>query len=156
MPRILPFSGGFLLHTGYPNPGLATVLKRHAQHWARANLPVIVHFIAQDPTEIRDAVKWLEEIEGVSGLEIGLPPGCDPQTAVVFADSALGELPVIFRLPFDSAIPLASSIEGSGIAAVSLAPPRGALAAADGTIVQGRLYGPGMFPRTLFVNPRNG
>ena len=34
------YPGGFLLHSGYPNPGLRAVVKRYAPAWGRASLPV--------------------------------------------------------------------------------------------------------------------
>ena len=150
-PRTLQFPGGFLLHTGYPNPGLPAAVKRYARQWARAPVPVIVHLLAQDPDPLPEAVSWLEETEGVAGLEVGLPPGCDSQTATSMADSSVGELPVIIRLPFENAAPLARSLANSAIAGLSLSPPRGALRAADGKIIRGRLYGPGVFPQALHL-----
>src|SRR5512141_2867236 len=47
---LLAFPGGFLLHTGWPNPGLNAALRRWASRWAEASLPVVLHLLvgAQD------------------------------------------------------------------------------------------------------------
>src|SRR5512139_417108 len=47
--RFLSYPGGFLLHTGHPNPGFREVIKRNAAHWARSSLPVVVHLLAETP-----------------------------------------------------------------------------------------------------------
>jgi dihydroorotate dehydrogenase (NAD+) catalytic subunit len=150
-PRLLPFPGGFLLHSGHPNPGLRRVIQRHAGRWGRAPLPVVVHLLAESPAEVRQMAERLERIEGVAGLELGLPPGCDPATALDMLRAAQGELPLIARLPPEQAGPLALGLAGSGLAAFSLAPPRGALPAPGGGLVHGRLYGPAILPAALQV-----
>ena len=49
--RLLTFPGGFLLHSGHPNPGLRRVVQRHAARWARSPLPVVVHLLAENPAD---------------------------------------------------------------------------------------------------------
>ena len=148
-PRFLSFPGGFLLHTGYPNPGLGSAIRRYARHWARSPLPVLVHLLAQKAGEVADMVKKLESLEGVAGFEIGLPAEADVEMVRDFARAAAGELPVIMRFPLDHAAGLADGFAQSRLAAVSLAPPRGALPLPEGGLVQGRLYGPALFPQAL-------
>jgi dihydroorotate dehydrogenase (NAD+) catalytic subunit len=151
--RCVPFSGGFLLHTGWPNPGLKNVIRRCAARWARSPIPVWVHLIALQPDEVFEMIGRLERVEGVMGVEVGLPPEIDVERAVDFARAAVGELPVLLRLPFERAAELADSLGAvsaeSGLSAVSLAPPRGALYAPAGNRLHGRLYGPGLFPLAL-------
>lgn len=149
--RFLPFPGGFLLHTGYPNPGFSAVLRRYAPAWRRFPQPVIVHLLAQDPAEISRMVPRLEGIENVMGVEIGLPPGIDPAFASQLIDAALGEILVIARLPFEQVFELAPVALAAGAAAVSLGAPRGSLPTADGRLVEGRLYGPAVLPQVLQV-----
>src|SRR5512146_1143254 len=61
---LLPFPGGFQLHTGLPNPGLRAVVQRCALRWASASLPVIVHLLAAAPSEVSQMVRRLEEVDG--------------------------------------------------------------------------------------------
>ncbi len=147
--RFLPFSGGFLLHTGYPNPGMKSILRRCADQWARSPLPVIVHLLARSVDGIAAMVRSLELTEGVSAFEVGLPPGVDAASAVALTRAALGELPIIVRLPMEQAAMLGPRLIEEGASAVSLEPPRGALLDSAGTIIHGRLYGPALFPLAL-------
>jgi dihydroorotate dehydrogenase (NAD+) catalytic subunit len=147
----LPFPGGFLLHTGYPNPGLRAVLRRHASRWARASLPVIVHLLAQRHEELVTMTRMLEAVEGVAGYELGLPLEVDQQSALEWASAAEGELPWIARLPLERALELGPMLVQAGAAAISLGAPRGALPNASGRLVEGRLYGPAVFPAALYT-----
>jgi dihydroorotate dehydrogenase (NAD+) catalytic subunit len=149
--RWMDFSGGFLLHTGYPNPGLKMVIRRYAVQWARSPLPVLVHLLASDPAEVASMVIQLEELPGVAGIELGLPPDADVLGAVEFAHAALGELPVVMRLPLTRAAELADELGNMNLSAISLAPPRGALIGPDGELIHGRLYGPAVYPQMLAV-----
>jgi dihydroorotate dehydrogenase (NAD+) catalytic subunit len=147
--RWLPYPGGFLLHTGYPNPGLRQVIRRYASRWARSPLPVLVHLLAGDPDQVARMVARLEELPGLAGFEVGLPPDSDAFGAVEFARAASGELPAVLRLPFERAPELAPALLDVGLAGISLAPPRGALPGPNGALVHGRLYGPALYPQTL-------
>lgn len=149
--RYHPFPGGFLLHTGYPNPGFKTVLQRHSGAWRRSPLPVIVHLLPRDPQDSAEMARTVENLECISAVEIGLPPDASPDEAVTLAASAAGELPVIVRLPVEQAEMLAAAITANMDEVIfSLAPPRGALPV-NGGLRHGRLYGPGIFPHTLFA-----
>ena len=106
-PRLLVFSGGFLLHTGFPNPGLNRSIREYASRWRRCPLPVLVHLLVQSPSEVSRMVERLEGLAGVMGIELGLPPDSDPGLAAGLVSAAIGELPVIARLPLDHASDLA-------------------------------------------------
>ena len=148
--RFIPFSGGFLLHTGHPNPGLKKVIRQHARRWAQSPVPVIVHLLAQDDVSLRRMVDRLEGVEGLMGVEIGLPPEFDVDQAYAMAVAAIGELSVIIKLPFESVGSMnASTLLDIGLSAVSLSPPRGTLTDEKGDLVTGRLCGPSIFPQTL-------
>jgi dihydroorotate dehydrogenase (NAD+) catalytic subunit len=149
----LTYPGGFLLHSGHPNPGLKAALRHFAGRWKRSPMPVLVHLLGQGPDEIGRMVRQMEGLAGVAGFELGLPPQADLQTAVGLVAAASGELPVILRLPLERAAELApdivASAQGGSLAAFSLGPPRGALPGAQGELVHGRLYGPAVFPLAL-------
>ena len=146
---LVAFPGGFLLHSGYPNPGLKAVIRRYAPRWASADVPVIVHLLAHEEGEIAAMVRRLENVEGVSAMEIGLPPEASRELAARLIQAGTGELPVIARLPLERAHELSALAVQAGAAAVSLGPPRGAIPALDGSLLRGRLYGPAIFPFTL-------
>lgn len=147
--RWLPYPGGFLLHSGHPNPGLKAVLRQYAARWANSELPVVVHVLANTALEVAEMTMRLEAQEGVAALELGLPPELDPAGALAFVQAALGELPVIVRLPLGDAQRYAAGLLESGAAAFSLGAPRGVLANPSGGLVSGRLYGPGSLPLAL-------
>jgi dihydroorotate dehydrogenase len=147
--RFLAFPGGFLLHTGYPNPGITQVLRRYGGHWRRSPIPVIVHLLARSPEEVAKMTRRLESVEGVTGLEVGVTNDARINTVVALTQAACGELPVIIRLPTERAVELAPGAMNAGAAAISLAPPRGVYLAGDGEMIQGRLYGPAILPVAL-------
>jgi dihydroorotate dehydrogenase (NAD+) catalytic subunit len=94
-------------------------------------------------------VKRLEGLEGVAGIELGLPPEADADLLQAFARASRGELPVIMRLPLEHAARLVEGLAQTRLAAISLAPPRGILPLPGGGMLQGRLYGPALFPQAL-------
>jgi dihydroorotate dehydrogenase (NAD+) catalytic subunit len=145
----LPFPGGFLLHTGYPNPGLEAVLRRCVPRWERSPIPVIVHLLGQGIDDLASMALRLETVPGVMGVELGFPKDLDRNLVSAFVQAACGELPVIARLPVDQAVALAPVALAAGAEAVSLGAPRGALSLPGGRLVEGRLYGPALFPQAL-------
>lgn len=158
--RFLPFSGGFLLHSGYPNPGIKKAIKHHAPRWARSPLPIIVHLLAEDPHTLAQMVQRLEGLPGLLGIELGLPPDIEPGLAYQLAMAAVGELALIVRIPFEQACganpdrSLFDALGQAGVNALSLAPPRGTLLDSHGSPVTGRLYGPALFPQALAATTR--
>jgi dihydroorotate dehydrogenase (NAD+) catalytic subunit len=145
LPRLLNYPGGVVLHTGLPNPGLRQVLRQFSRQWAQASLPVIVHLVAESPENVNRMVRQLEEVEGVAGVELGLPPDARPAQVTELIQAGIGELPLIVRLPLAGVPPSAPLPD-----VVSLAPPRGTLPGVEtGSFLEGRLFGPGLFPQTL-------
>ncbi|OGO42272.1 MAG: hypothetical protein A2W36_07150 [Chloroflexi bacterium RBG_16_58_14] len=150
-PRYQPFPGGFLLHTGYPNPGLRETIRRCQERWARSPIPIIVHLLGEKVADLPGMVRQVEALEGVIGIELGLPKEADGKVVRAFSEAALGELPVIIRLPLERAVETAAQAIQGGAAALSLGAPRGAFPARAGNLIQGRLYGPALFPHALMV-----
>ncbi len=158
-PALIEYPGGFLLHTGLPNPGFAAVVKKHAARWADAPLPVIVHLMADRPEETQQMVEKLESMENVMAAELGFAPLLADDIILVAVEVCLGELPLIVCLPEEQILRIGPAVIQMGAAAVSLAAPRGALPdptpgpspAGGGELITGRLFGPSLFPRTLAV-----
>ncbi len=147
--RVMEYPGGFLLHTGLPNPGLTSVLRRFAGHWSGSPVPVIVHIIASNPAEAARMARRLEAVEAVSGLEVGFASDASRDLVTACIQAASGELPIIAQLPFERCLDLAPEAILAGAAVVSQAAPRGALNSRDGSLIQGRLYGPAILPMSL-------
>jgi dihydroorotate dehydrogenase (NAD+) catalytic subunit len=146
---LIPYPGGYLFHSGLPNPGLPGVLKKHAAHWQRAPIPVWVHLIPASPFDAAWMARQLEGLENVAALEIGLEVGENPASALeTIAAAAEGELPVIAALPFNAAGPWLKKLRSAGAAALTLSAPRGMLPGPTGRCA-GRLYGPALFPLLL-------
>ena len=153
--RFAGFPGGFLLHTGFPNPGLSATIRKFRSRWARSELPIIVHLLVQHAGELPRMISRLEVLEGVIGVELGLPPEVDASQLQSYVQTASGELPVIVRLPFESALTLAPAALQAGATAVSLSPPRGLVVNQDGMgMARGRLYGPALFPQAMALVQR--
>ena len=149
--RYIPYPGGFLLHTGYPNPGIRGAIQNYARAWAAAQIPIIVHLLAQNWAELAEMIAYLEDVEGIAGVEIGLPPKVDSGIAQRMAMAARGEFAVILRIPFDAALSTVRAAFDSGVGLVSMAPPRGILPDSQDAIIAGRLYGPGILPLALWT-----
>src|SRR5688572_32213342 len=58
-PAVIEYPGGFLLHTGLPNPGLSAGVKKYASKWNKSDLPIIVHLMADRPEETQKMVRQL-------------------------------------------------------------------------------------------------
>lgn len=149
-PSMLEYPGGFLLHTGLPNPGFESVMNQHANAWHRSELPVIVHLMADRPEEAGRMVQRLEGIENVMAVELGFAPLLADDILLLALEMCQGELPLIASLPAAQLLRTGARLMEMGAQAVSLAPPRGSLNARDGSrVTAGRLYGPALFPQSL-------
>ena len=146
---MLSFAGGFLLHSGLPNPGLRRVIQHYAGRWASAPLPVIVHALVNGPKDLVRFVERLVGLENVIGIEVGLAPEIEVDVVVDLVQSAAGELPLVLCLPLERAVEIGRALVGSEVSAVSLAPARGVLPGDMGRLLRGRMYGPALFPQAL-------
>ncbi len=148
-PELLPYQGGFLLHDGLPNPGFSGVIRKYARRWSEAVLPVIPHLMADRPTETVQMVRSLEGMENIAAIELGFAPQLAADILLMAVQMCLGELPLIVNLPFEQVLTIGQQLIQAGAVALSLAAPRGALVAEAGQLVNGRLYGPALFPQSL-------
>jgi dihydroorotate dehydrogenase len=150
-PAVIEYPGGFLLHTGLPNPGFNTGLKKYSARWSRADLPIIVHLMADRPEETQHMVRMLETQENVMAAELGFAPLLANDIILLTLEMCLGEIPLIFSLPVEQVLSLGSRLIQEGAQAISIAAPRGALppSPSPSPLITGRLYGPSLFPQTL-------
>ena len=169
-PEILEYPGGFLLHSGLPNPGFNAAIKRYASRWDKSNLPIIVHLMADRPEETQRMVQMLESQESVMAVELGFAPLLADDILLLTLEMSLGELPLIFSLPIKQVLSLGPRLIQGGAQAISISAARGALpikvsastsagldemsqpahrSARGEGLITGRLYGPSLFPRAL-------
>src|SRR5512135_2552819 len=126
-PALLEYAGGFLLHTGLPNPGFRAALSKYGRRWQEAPLPIIVNLMADRPDETRIMVQALEGLDNVLSVELGFAPLLAPDIIALAVEMCRGELPLIISLPEEQILDLGGRLVELGAAALSLAPPRGAL-----------------------------
>ncbi len=149
-PKLVGYPGGFLLHTGLPNPGFPAVLANHARRWAEAALPIIVHLLGDRPEEAAEMTQRLEGLDNILAVELGFAPLLSEDIVLLAIEVCRGELPLIACLPPDQVLRLGPRAMEAGAATISIAAPRGALAK-DGAAVSGRLVGPALFPSALEI-----
>lgn len=152
-PEVISFPGGFLLHTGHPNPGLRAAIQRYSDRWARMEIPVVVHLLCERINEVGSMIERIEKSHSLSAIEIGLPPHVTAATLPAFIQAANSELPLILQIPLERVSGMVEALEKINsnqiLSAISLGPPRGILPAGDERLVQGRLYGPAIFPQAI-------
>ncbi|MDX1377687.1 MAG: nitronate monooxygenase [Anaerolineales bacterium] len=150
-PAVIEYPGGFLLHTGLPNPGLKSGIRKFASRWNKSSLPIIIHLMADRPEETQQMVRMLEEVENVMAVELGFAPLLADDIILLTLEMCLGELPLIFSLPVEQVLSLGARLMDEGAQAISISAPRGALTEENGEIVTGRLLGPSLFPQSLDI-----
>ena len=148
-PAVIEYPGGFLLHTGLPNPGIRGALKNYSAKWTRSELPIIVHLMADRPEETQRMVRLLESHENVMAVELGFAPLLADDIILLTLEMCLGEIPLIFSLPIEQVLSLGPRLMQDGAQAISIATPRGSLITDH--LTSGRLFGPSLFPQTLNV-----
>jgi dihydroorotate dehydrogenase (NAD+) catalytic subunit len=156
-PALIEYPGGLLLHTGLPNPGLNAVVKRYASQWARSDIPVVVHLMADRPEETVRMVRALESVENVAAVELGFAPQLAGDIVVLAVEMCVGELPLVVNLPAEQVLNLGPRVMDAGAAVISMSATRGAYPFSTGEgaggkeFVTGRLYGPSLFPKSLEI-----
>ncbi len=156
--RLAVHRDAFVVHTGWPNPGVRTVVRDFREIWAHLPVPVIVHLLATQPGELAQAASRLSGLSNVAGIELGFTTGVSPRLAVDLLDAAReGDLPVIAKVPFERVDQLAPHLARHGVDAVTLmSPPRAVLPLLStdpqmpiARYLRGRLYGRALFPLLL-------
>ena len=143
---VAAFKGGFLMHTGHPNPGFESVIKNYASKWRGLTLPVWAHLLVSTPHECQAMVKGLENVDNVAVIELGLPPTCGISHQLELIDAAMGELPLVICLPLDEINPgWIEKLGARGIAGLVISAPRGTIVR-NHRVMRGRLFGPALHP----------
>jgi dihydroorotate dehydrogenase (NAD+) catalytic subunit len=147
----IPFPGGVLLHSGFPNPGLVKVVTKYSRQWTASTIPVILHLMVDEARSMDRMLNILEDLEGIAGIEISFRPGSEPQMMTQILRSVLTEWLVIVQLEVEQMQSVLPDIQDCGLSAVSLVPKRGRLpmAGLDAKFVSGRLFGAALFPQAL-------
>jgi dihydroorotate dehydrogenase (NAD+) catalytic subunit len=149
-PETIEYPGGFLLHTGLPNPGFQAVLRKWARQWQEGSMQIIPHLMADRPEETQSMVRALEGVDNVAAIELGFAPLLTDDIILLAIDMSGGELPLIASLPSEQVLRVGPRAIKHGTAAVSIAAPRGTLAKGE-KMVSGRLFGPSLFPLAMDV-----
>lgn len=148
-----PYLGGVLLHSGFPNPGLAKIIGKYSRQWGISSVPIILHLMVSDDLEMEKILRILEPVEGVTGLELSFDPDCEPSRIARLLEVALTEWPVIAQLSIEQIRLILPLIKNDELSAVSISPKRGKLISkvADGEkrLVDGRLFGACLYPQAL-------
>ena len=147
--RVAHLPGGLLVHTGHPNLGISQVVRRCLAAWQRMACPVIVHVLARSPGEVFEICTYLEGLDPVAAIEVGLLEE-EPELGLSLVEAAAqAELPVLAQLPLTADASWAGEVAQAGANAVVLGAPRGSLPREAGRTLSGRLYGPCLFPLAL-------
>ena len=132
-PRLAEVPAGLLVGVGLQNPGIAAVLERYAETWAKWPVPVILNVCGESAGELAEIARRLEGVPGVAGIELNLSCGGGGRGGVVFAMDAdaaasavsavrrVTDLPVIAKLSAAAADirSVARSVESAGADAIS-------------------------------------
>ncbi len=149
----IPYMGGVLLHSGFPNPGLAKIIGKYSRQWGISSIPIILHLMVSDDLEMEKILRILEPVEGVTGLELSFEPDCEPQKIARLLQIALTEWPVIAQLSMEQMCSALPSLENAELSAVSISPKRGILStqvvSGENRLVSGRLYGASLYAQAL-------
>jgi dihydroorotate dehydrogenase (NAD+) catalytic subunit len=131
---LVPTPGGVLYANTLPNPGLRSLLRTYPRIWERWTVPVIASIAGESADEFATIAETLDEVAGVSGLEINLSLpmrgeiegriGDDPDRtfAIVEAVRTSTSLPVIAKLNSSPLLVVESAraAQSAGADAISL------------------------------------
>jgi dihydroorotate dehydrogenase (NAD+) catalytic subunit len=133
-PRIAETPDGMLNAIGLQNMGVDALIRDKAPLWAKWRVLVIVNIAGENIEEYVELAKKLDNVPGVSGLEINIScpnvaSGCmefgsDPASAAAITKAVrqATTLPVIVKLTPNAAdiVGIAQAVAGAGADAVSL------------------------------------
>ena len=170
-PRIVETPSGMLNSIGLQNIGIDALIKEKAPVWAKWHVPVIVNICGETKDEYVELAKRLNDIAGVSGLEVNIScpnvdKGCmefgaNPEAAydITSAVKAATSLPVIIKLTPNTSdiVAVAIAVENAGADAISLINTLMGMSIDTGkrkpvlANVTGGLSGPAIKPIALYI-----
>ena len=146
---LFPYQGGFLIHSGYPNPGIQKIMQNYGQVWEKSQLPICVNLLSDDPRYIEKIIRLVENINNISAIEIGVDVSSTRDEISGMINAALGELPIILSLPYELVFQeWLDLLLIPEIVAISIQAPRGVLVR-NQQVIRGRMYGESVFPLTM-------
>jgi dihydroorotate dehydrogenase len=101
------------------------------------------------PHEAGQMAERLEEVEGVSGIELNLSEASPLEAEALVLSTVASHVPVLAHLPIGADEQVAMAAIQAGAVALTLGPPRGMIQDLEGVLVNGRLYGRSIFPLAL-------
>jgi dihydroorotate dehydrogenase len=146
---VVRYAGGFLLHSGHPNPGLRTARKRYHTSWLHMGPPIIPHLISDHIDELEAMILELETEASIAGIEIGIQEADFDLITQIARLAKQTELPAIVRLPLVASADAFRQAALAGAPVLSFGPPRGGALFTESNPASGRLYGPSLFPLAL-------
>ncbi len=149
--RVIPVGAGVLVHSGLPNSGLEATLSAYSGKWRKLPLSIVLHLVATTPEEVRRACERINAEEHIDAVELGIGDDTSAQDVLLLVRAARDlDKPLLVRVPFQDALPLARTcVDGGADAIVVCAPPRGTARDTGGRLVSGRVYGLLIKPMTL-------
>jgi dihydroorotate dehydrogenase len=147
--NLISTPGGFWVHSGFPNPGFNKVIKRYAELWGNAILPICVNLLVNDSSDTQLMINSLDNLENIYAVEISIHPDFPFNQIVEIIDAATSKIPVILSLSPDRLFEFSEfPFQNTSIAAISLQTHRGVVVL-NNKPIRGRLYGRNVFPLTL-------
>lgn len=170
-PRMVEAPAGLLSAIGSHDPGIETVIERHAPVWALWRVPVIVNLATGTVAEFGELARRLDGVPGIAGIELdltcpngargGLPFAADATSAsaAVSAARSATDLPILAKLSASIADvrPIARAVADAGadaISAIGTVPGLAVAAGRDGPFLgagSGGLSGPAIRPIALRI-----
>jgi len=170
-PRVTETPGGMLNAIGLQNPGVDAVIEKYGPIWHGWKVPVIVNVAGESIEDYVEAVRRLDGVPGVAGIELNIScPNVgkgglqfaidrDAARAVTAAVRRATELPLMVKLSPNVADvrPIAKAIEEAGADAISAINTLSGLAVAPDRTraflgnTYGGLSGPAVKPVALRV-----
>lgn len=154
-PRAAETNGGIVLDTGVQSRGVNAAIRRYARLWPEFGCPVIVQIADTQPRLAAAVAQRLCDQPGVLGVELLLPRHLTSQEALEITRRVQRAcaLPLMAKLPLESASHLAAPVLDGGASALVIGTPSlgCVIHARLGAYVIGNVYGPLTFAATLLT-----